>query len=76
MGQQQEKKGDVLGTFFMKSTPTVVAFDLKDHIPSGAEQRIHGEDEEDVWAAMPVVDEDGPSSGDRAQHQHKARESM
>lgn len=51
-GHQQERKGEVLEKLFMKSTPTVIAWDQ-------SEDRVvaspHDAGDEDVWEAMEAV---------------------
>lgn len=59
---QQVKKGAVLGQEFMKSTPTVIAWDrFEANGKDGARADEDGEDE-DVWEGMEVLGDDGEGS--------------
>ncbi|KAG5654514.1 hypothetical protein H0H81_001155 [Sphagnurus paluster] len=51
-GHQQERKGEVLEKLFMKSTPTVIAWDQsEDQVVASP----HDAGDEDVWEAMEAV---------------------
>jgi ribosome biogenesis protein NSA1 len=68
---QQLKKGDVLGQEFMKSTPTVVAWDGFE-----AELKASEEDKEDVWDGMQVSgerEEDSEESGDEREQKRSRK---
>jgi len=52
-GQQQEQKGEVLEKIFLKSVPTVVAWD-----PFWSEPVIPPQGEDDVWDTMENVEDD------------------
>lgn len=66
-GQQQEHKGRVLETVFMKSTPTVVVWDQdSSNMETNTlnESDDNGEAEDDVWDDMESVQDEGSDAED------------
>jgi len=58
-----DRKGEVVQKVYMTTTPTVVAWDQSDLIEETLRQGDVGEEDDDVWDIIPVLDEDSESEG-------------
>lgn len=57
-GQQQDERGEVLNSLYMKSIPTAVVVDPLDDASKGSDMSPVGEGEEDPWEGMRDLSDD------------------
>jgi len=57
-GKQQDQRGEVLGSLYVKSIPTAVVVDPLDDATEVSDDSRRGEGEEDLWDGMREISDD------------------